>query len=158
MSYVLRHKYFVFSGCFKAGLYKQGILHDISKFRLSEWFPYANFFYDRKKSNPRDDTGYCKPTDTGDKAFDYAWLLHQKRNKHHWQFWLLPEDEGGMKILPMPSKYRMEMVCDWIGASRAQGYGGTLSDVSKWYAANKDKMQLHPETRAWVEKFLGQAE
>lgn len=99
----------------------------------------------------RDKTGYYKPTDTGDKAFDFAWLLHQKRNKHHWQWWVLPEDGGGLKILEMPLKYRKEMICDWLGAAKAQGYG---DNRKKWYEKNKDKMKLGPETRKWIEQKI----
>lgn len=91
-----------------------------------------------------DKTGYYKPTDTGDTAFDFAWLLHQKRNRHHWQWWILPEDEGGIKMLAMPHKYYKEMLCDWIGASRAQGHGGKIYD---WYLINGGKMRLHHDTR-----------
>jgi hypothetical protein len=125
-----------------------GILHDWSKFLPSELIPYANFFYKKKV---RDKTGYYKPTDTGDPKFDFAWLLHQKRNKHHWQWWILPKDDGGMKVIDMPDKYRKEMMADWRGAGKALGTPGTKS----WYQNNKNKMNLHPSTRAWVEKMLG---
>jgi hypothetical protein len=47
------------------------------------------------------------------------------------------------------------MVCDWCGASIAQGHGG-WSGVKNWYEKNKGRMQLHEETRAWVESFLEQ--
>lgn len=87
MGYVVRHKWFVFVACYRLGIPWRGLVHDLSKFLPSEWIPYTNFFYGPKPS-PRDSTGYYKPTDTGDKAFDFAWLLHQKRNRHHWQWWL----------------------------------------------------------------------
>ena len=149
LRYLLRHIFYVQKACFREGLYWQGIMHDLSKFRPSEFIPYANFFHGGKAKPKRNSTGYYKPTDTGDVAFDYAWLLHQKRNKHHWQFWILPEDEGGLKILEMPIKYAKEMLCDWWGASMAQGYGG---QCRTWYVANKDKIQLHQNTRKWVEE------
>ena len=146
-NYVWRHCWFVRRACWAKGLYWQGLIHDLSKWRPSEFFPYARFFYGPKPPK-RNITGYYKPTDTGNDAFDYAWLLHQKRNPHHWQFWILPEDEGGVKVLSMPPCYRLEMLCDWYGASMAQGYSGKSAT---WYTANKHKMQLHPETREWVE-------
>lgn len=148
LCYVLRHKWYVFIECCKLGIPVRGLVHDLSKFRPSEWFPYANYFH---KPKQRDETGYYKPYDTGDKAFDYAWLLHQKRNKHHWQWWILPNDDGGVEILPMPDEYRKEMLADWRGAGRAQGYG---DNTKEWYKVNRNKMQLHPETRAWIEKHL----
>ena len=149
------HKYYVTIECFKVGLYWRGIVHDLSKFLPSEFIPYANFFYNKK----RDSTGYYKPTDTGDKAFDFAWLLHTKRNKHHWQWWTIPEDDGGIKVLRMDEIFTNEMICDWIGAGKAQGFfspkNDTYYETRKWYSSNKDKMNLHPHTRKSIEFILG---
>ena len=145
--YVIRHKWFVFVECWKEHQIWLGLLHDWSKFLPSEFVPYARHFYGSGKrgiSEGRDSTGYYKPTDTGDPAFDFAWLLHQKRNKHHWQWWILPEDNGGTKVLQIHPKYLTEMICDWKGASKAQGHGGYIAE---WWLANADKMSLHPSTR-----------
>ena len=152
LGYVVRHKWYVFLAACRISVPWLGIIHDWSKFLPDEWVPYTEHFYGRHKRQWRDNTGYYKPTDTGDPAFDFAWVLHQKRNKHHWQWWLLPEDDGGTKVLPMPDKYRREMVADWRGAGLAQGHG---DDVQPWYLKNRHKMQLHPDTRAWVEAELG---
>ena len=149
--YVIRHKWYVFQVCRKEGFTWRGLIHDWSKFLPSEFIPYAKHFYGKPGGGiktGRDKTGYYKPTDTGDLAFDFAWLLHQKRNKHHWQWWILPEDEGGVKVLNIPCCYVMEMICDWRGASKAQGHGG---DISEWWIANNGKMQLHAATRAFLE-------
>lgn len=162
LSYVLRHKWYVMIECFRAGLIWRGLLHDLSKFYPSEFIPYANYFYgnngDIKRG--RDKTGYYKPTDTGDKAFDFAWLLHQKRNRHHWQWWVLPEDNGGVKVLEMSPIYRDEMLCDWIGAGKAQGKFSPANDYLQetriWWNANNHKMQLHPNTRLYFETLLKQ--
>jgi hypothetical protein len=142
LSYVLRHKWYVFIECCKLGIPWTGIIHDLSKFRPSEWFPYANYFYGNLEKG-QDET-------TEDKEIDLAWLLHQKRNKHHWQWWILPEDEGGVKILPMADRYRKEMLADWKGAGKALG----KPDCQEWYLANKNKMRLHPETRRWIEENI----
>jgi hypothetical protein len=159
LSYVLRHKWYVLIECWKRGLFWRGIAHDMSKFRPSEFIPYMEHFYGRKKQVWRDSTGYYKPTDTGDRDFDYAWFLHQKRNDHHWQWWVLPEDEAGVVLLPMSESARLEMVCDWIGAGKARGCSSPSYDryreTRKWYTANSSKLQLHESTRAWVEKILG---
>ena len=148
--YVLRHKWFVGIACLKEGQYLHAITHDLSKFRLSEFSPYVNYFYgDIKKG--RDKTGYYKPTDTGDRAFDFAWLLHQKRNRHHWQWWILPEDEGGIKVLPMPHHYLIQMLCDWQGAGKEQK---ATTTVNQWYYKNKSKMQFNEITQMVLEKML----
>lgn len=150
-SYVVRHKWFVLLECVKLGIPFRGLTHDWHKMLPREWFPYVNFFYGKK--TPRDSSGYYKPTDTGDQAFDKAWLHHQKLADHHWQWWILPEDEGGVKILPMSDNARREMLADWRGASKAQGFDGK-DDLVAWYEKNKGKMQLHPETREWIESQL----
>lgn len=153
-SYVLRHKWFVFvAGC-QLGVPWLALLHDNSKFGPSEFGPYARFFYesDGAKKQRRNSTGYYKPTDTGDHAFDVAWHHHFRNNKHHWQFWAVPDTEvpGGIKVLEMPERYRREMLADWIGAGKAQGVPDTLG----WYLTNRDKLVLGPETRKWIEWHL----
>lgn len=153
LQYLVRHKWYVFIECLRLGLIWRGITHDLSKFRVSEWSPYVNYFYPKqKKVERRDSSGYYKPTDTGDPAFNFAWLLHQKRNNHHFQWWILVEDEGRTKVLPMSNIARKEMLADWRGAGRAQGFG---NNTHRWYVKNHRKMQLHPETREWVEEILG---
>ena len=151
--YVLRHKWFVFLACLDLGVPLWiAVFHDWDKLLPDEFIPYAKFFYepDGTKTQRRSKTGYYKPTDTGNAAFDFAWLLHQKRNKHHWQWWVLPEDNGGVKVLPMTDTYRREMLADWRGAGKAQG----TPDTKTWYLANHHKMKLHPETREWIERML----
>ncbi|MCI0351247.1 MAG: DUF5662 family protein [Acidobacteriales bacterium] len=84
--------------------------------------------------------------------FNKAWLLHQHRNPHHWQFWILQEDDGGYEKLPMPYRYRCEMLADWRGA----GLAITGEDnTPEWYRKNRDNMRLHPCVRAWIEEQLG---
>ena len=150
LRYILKHKWYVFLECCKEGIIWRGIIHDISKLLPSEFFPYANHFYggDNDIKKGRDKSGYYKPTDTGDPAFDFAWLLHQKRNRHHWQWWVLPEDEGGIKVLEMSLDFRKEMLCDWRGAGLAI-FG--RENTKSWYKKNKHKMQLAPKTREWLE-------
>ena len=142
LKYIICHKWFVFWECVRLGIVWRGLIHDWHKFLPGEWLPYARYFYNLD--------GTPKPTETGDPAFDFAWLLHQKRGRHHWQWWILPEDEGGIKILPMGEKDRLEMLADWRGAGKAQG----TPDTKLWYKANNQKMQLHPDTRRWLEGML----
>ena len=139
--YILRHKWFVFVECAKRGLWWRGLMHDMSKLRPSEWGPYVEYFYGKHS-----DSNYRVKED-----FDRAWLLHQHRNPHHWQFWVLKEDDGGTKTLPMPAAYRTEMLCDWLGAGRA--ITGKVG-VNGWYSKNKHLMKLNPATRNWVEGQL----
>lgn len=155
LKYLVRHKYFVMVECFKEGLYWRGLVHDLSKFLPSEFFPYADHF---NGSIQGCETGYYKPAEQGDKRFDLAWILHQKRNRHHWQWWVLPNDEGGSKAMEIEDSYLKEMVCDWVGAGKAQGKVSPKEDkyfeTIKWYASHKNKMQLNERTRAKVEEII----
>ncbi len=138
--YIVKHRFYVARECWLDGLIWQGFLHDWSKMLPWEWFPYANYFYGKKNINNED-------------KLDTAWLKHQNRNKHHWQYWILNEDDGGTKILPMPDKYIKEMICDWAGAGIAQGKTGEHA-VVEWYSKNKSNQRMHPETRKRVEARL----
>lgn len=133
--YIVRHKWYVLLGCVKYGVVWRGITHDLSKLYPSEWFPYVENFFGNAEAVKE--------------QFNQAWNLHKKRNPHHWQNWVRRTEDGRELILPMPDKYRKEMLADWIGAGRAKGKG---NDLIPWYCENKKKMKLHPETRAWVEK------
>jgi hypothetical protein len=146
---LLRHKWYVFLECCKLGIPWMGIIHDWSKFRPSEWVPYAQSFHGPWKYEDRPEWLVS--------AFDAAWLHHQNRNKHHWQYWLLVQDDDDNKILPMPDKYRKEMLADWRGAGRAYtGKDNTL----EWYSERHEKWvdRLHWDTIVWIEKQIGLSE
>lgn len=148
---LLRHKWFVFLEACKLGIPILGIIHDISKFLPDEFIPYAHY----------DFSEFCKNSIETQIAFDMAWLRHQKRNKHHWQYWLLMNDSSATikftnksfkQVEPqkMPKRYLLEMVADWRGAGRAYGN----SDTKNWFINNKDKIILHPDTEAKVLSLL----
>lgn len=122
------------------------LVHDLSKFRPSEWSPYvANF--------------YGKRTDTNDGArFDRAWLLHIHRNPHHWQHWILREDSGSTKVLLPEAWFVDEMVADWLGAGvKILSYPSLSECVAMtiaWYMGNRQKIVLRDPARQRVEGTL----
>lgn len=158
LKYVLRHKWFVYRAGRELGVGRwQLLVHDLSKFLPSEWFPYARYFYGGERPSRRDFVSpevryamwdYCR--EGVQEAFDRAWLAHQHRNPHHYQHWILREDSGEVKCLPMPWKYRAEMLADWRGAGLALG----KPDTAGWYLANRDRIHLSEGTREWVEEHL----
>ncbi len=156
LKYVLKHKWYVFVECCKLGIPLRGLLHDLSKFLPSEFIPYARYFYG---NYPETLTVYektyhweMKTKAAIEQDFDLAWLKHQKRNKHHWQYWILKCDNGDIKVLEMPLKYCKEMLADWRGAGKAIN---GKDDVKSWYLKNKDNIIIHPEVREFIEKSLG---
>ena len=165
LKYIVRHRWFVLVECARRGILWRGIVHDLSKLRPDEWGPYAENFYGTKKRGEYFDLCalYGCPelapwgTTVGD-LFNLAWLKHQHRNPHHWQYWILREDDGGTFPLPMPTPYRLEMLCDWIGAGRACGFVSPPEDPTRatrrWYAKNRHRISLHRDTREWIEAQL----
>lgn len=145
LKYVMRHKYYVFVACIKLGVpIWIALLHDWDKFLPDEWFAYANIFYELDGNKKEYDPSVPHP------EFAKAWLKHQNRNKHHWQFWLLTWDHGGTDYLDMPDVFIREMIADWMGAGRALGF----PDTAGWYTKNRDKMKLSDSTRDDVERLL----
>lgn len=167
LKYLIRHRWFVMLACFREGLVWQGIVHDWSKFLPGEFLPYAWYFYGPKLPSIYEshgdhrnfvfDSGLYKERVKSD--FDEAWLKHQNRNPHHWQYWVLMEDSGKVAALEMPRKYATEMLCDWQGAGRAihgkYDARDPWAETRAWYRKNREKMVLHEETRAFVEQKLG---
>lgn len=145
---VLTHKWFVFVAARHCGVSLfRAIIHDWSKFTPAEFGPYARRFYAGNagvlgKSND--------PVE-----FHLAWLHHQRLNLHHWESWCQVEDfdpsHCGIRPLQMPVKYANEMVADWWAAGR--GYDGAWR-LPTWYWENRDKVRLHPVTRAYVEALI----
>ena len=112
--------------------------HDLSKYTEEEYDPYDNYFYGNK-------------TEKVKREFDYAWLHHIHQNPHHWQYWVLINDEDGTKALEMPENYVIEMVSDWWAFSHKSG---NLYEIFDWYKKNKKRQILHENTRKLVEEIL----
>lgn len=143
------HKYLVAKGCFKVGLYKQGILHDMSKFSPSEFLMGIRYYQGNRSPNnaEREEKGYSS-----------AWLHHQGRNKHHYEYWVdyctdgLP---GVMAPVPMPDKYIAEMIMDRIAASKVyRGKEYTPADPLAYYEKGAERIPMHPETKKKLERML----
>jgi hypothetical protein len=143
-------------------IYWRGLTHDLSKFFPKEFIPYANYFYGNNgETKPiRNKTGYYKSTETGDEKFDRAWMHHQHHNAHHWQYWGVIEDDTGIfKPIKIDHVFLLEMICDWVGAGKAQGHFSPRNDkyfeTRKWYIANHKHMTIHPESKKEIEKIIG---
>lgn len=115
--------------------------HDSSKDMYDEYDAYDAYFYGKNKS-------YQVVQD-----FKLAWLTHIHRNPHHWQHWVLINDDPkeGEVVLDMPYPYILEMICDWWAFSWKSG---NLHEIFKWYDEHKDYMKLSPKTRKTVEDIL----
>lgn len=117
--------------------------HDQSKYSHLEYDAYDKYFYGGNRS-------YKVVSD-----FRLAWLHHIHSNPHHWQHWVLINDEPeeGTVALPMEYGYIIEMICDWWAFSWQKE---NLYEIFKWYDEHKDRMILHDATRGTVEDILNQ--
>ena len=72
---ITKHKLKVTSLCFKIGLYKQGIKHDLSKYSPIEFWAGVKYFQ-----------GDRSPIDKEKQVLGYSlgWLHHKGHNMHHW--------------------------------------------------------------------------
>ena len=117
--------------------------HDASKTKVDEYDAYDEYFYGNDKDKTK------KVLDD----FNRAWLLHIHRNPHHYQYWVLINDdpEEGMVVLDMPYHYILEMICDWWSFSWKSG---NLFEIFAWYEQRKEYMKLSDTTRMVVESIL----
>jgi hypothetical protein len=115
--------------------------HDTSKTGPYEYEAYDEYFYGRNKS-------YAVVQE-----FNRAWLHHIHENPHHWQHWILVNDDPdeGEIIMDMDDVYIVEMVCDWWAFSWKKG---DLHEIFNWYDQHKDYMKLSTNTRKKVEDIL----
>ena len=113
---ITKHKNLVLVGCFKVGLYRQGLLHDLSKYFPTEFLVGCKYY-----------KGYMSPNNAEreDKGYSSAWLHHKGRNKHHMEYWIdyaaekdQGKEHGGMTGMKMPIRYVAEMFIDRISASK----------------------------------------
>lgn len=142
------HKRLVMKYCFKAGLYKQGLLHDLSKYSWTEFSVGAKYYQGNRSPNDaeREDKGYTS-----------AWLHHKGRNKHHLEYWIdySMDRSQGLTGCRMPEKYVVEMFCDRIAASRNYNRD-TYTDRMPldYYMRGRAKTLLHPESAELLETML----
>ena len=144
------HRRLVRKYCFKLGIYRQGLMHDLSKYSPSEFIPGVKYYQDGHRSPnnaQREDEGVSK-----------AWLHHKGRNKHHFEYWIDYDVDGSRTVLAgmkMPVKYVAEMFCDRIAASRIYNKEKYKdSDPLDYYIKGLGHYIMHPETDALLHKLL----
>ena len=143
---ITKHKWVVMVNCFKCGLYWQGLMHDNSKYGLTEFFSSARYFQ-----------GYRSPIDAAKEEVGYsmAWFHHKGRNPHHWEYWIDNLGTYENKPAKIPYKYVVEMVCDWIGAGQVYNKGNwNQHQVLEYYNKVRSERIFHPETEKLLLEFL----
>ncbi len=138
---ITKHRHLVMYHCFKAGIGLQGLFHDLSKYSPEEFIPGAKYYQGTRSPNEKERELF---------GYSRAWMHHQGRNKHHFEYWVdYNPGAGGVQAVPMPDRYIKEMFCDRVAACkiyRKKAY--TCSSPLEYYEAKNSKDRMHPETRA----------
>lgn len=144
------HKLLVMRNCFRVGLYKQGILHDMSKYTPSEFYVGCRYYQGTRSPNnaEREATGYST-----------AWLHHKGRNKHHYEYWIdySADGESGIVGQRMPVRYVIEMFMDRIAASKTYLKDQYANNAPlEYYEKGAAKLgdMIHRDTEALLHKLL----
>ena len=121
--------------------YLISLSHDRSKFDIFEYEAYDDYFYGGNRSHDVVQT------------FNKAWLCHIHKNPHHWQYWVLIQDDptSPMICLDMDYPYILEMICDWWSFGWRSG---NLYELFDWYEERKHHIMLSPKSRIIVEDIL----
>ena len=138
---ITKHRHAVMRLCFKVGLIKRGLLHDLSKYSPAEFFAGVKYYQGNRspQAKEREELGYSA-----------AWLHHKGRNKHHFEYW-----KDGKTFVEMPVEYFAEMVCDRIAASKIY-LKDKYTDASplEYFNNKTDRTAMHEKTAEKLEYFL----
>jgi hypothetical protein len=144
---VLKHRHMVMLHCFKAGIIKRGLLHDLSKFSPTEFIPGVLYFQGNRSPNEqeRETIGYSR-----------AWMHHKGRNRHHYEYWTdyCPKT-GTLDPVRMPDIFIFEMFCDRVAASKIynkEKYNNSCP--LEYFLKAKPKRRIEAQTAAKLEFLL----
>ncbi len=137
---ITHHKWLVLKGCFRVGLYWQGLCHDLSKYSWTEFRVGAKYYQGNRSPNG---------AERQDKGCSQAWMHHKGRNKHHYEYWSDMDYKTHIYgPVPMPRKYLAEMVMDRIAASKTyQGPAYTDASALIYLEQSYDHALMHASTR-----------
>lgn len=146
-STITKHRHTVIRHCFRAGIFWQGLRHDLSKYSPAEFIPGVKNYLGDKSPNEKERELY---------GFSRAWLHHQGRNKHHFEYWVDYNPVLNRKEpVEMPTRYLIEMFCDRVAASKI--YYGKEYDEEKpflYFDQGRKRRWMHPETSRRLEELL----
>ena len=146
---ITEHKLLVMQYCFRVGLYRQGLLHDLSKYSPTEFMVGARYYQGNRSPNnaEREDIGVST-----------SWLHHKGRNLHHFEHWVdyAPGNPRVIMGAKMPRRYIVEMLMDRISASRVYNRENyTDQHPLNYWLKNKEKLWfIHPQTAKELEGLL----
>lgn len=143
---VTKHRWIVFKLCVKVGEPWRGLVHDLSKYSLTEFLEGVHYF--NGKHSPIMD---CKR----EKGYSKAWLHHFGRNKHHAEYWVDETAPTPYPIIPYP--YVAEMICDKIATGMVyNGKDFTNQTEIEYWRKEKEKIKINPQVSNVITDILEQ--
>lgn len=144
---ITRHRHKVMAHCAKAGIFWQGIRHDLSKYSPVEFFAGVKYY-----------TGNCSPNEgeRRDVGYSLAWLHHKGRNRHHFEYWTdYNMTTHRNEPVDMPYRYVVEMFCDRLAASKIyNGKNYKQTDSLEYFERRKASRFISPKTSDEIEELL----
>ena len=144
---ITRHRLVVMAGCFRVGLYWQGLTHDLSKYSPTEFLQGARFYQGVRSPNAaeREVKGYSE-----------AWMHHKGRNRHHYEYWTdMNMERRVYESVPMPRKYLVEQVMDRRAACIVyQGKNYTPASPLEYFLKSRERSLMHPQNQQELEHIL----
>ncbi len=141
---ITRHRHLVMVYCFRVGLVRQGLCHDLSKYSPAEFWAGAKYYQGTHSPNAAQRVA---------EGYSTAWMHHKGRNRHHFEYWTdLQKGKEGYQPIPMPFPYVVESVMDRIAASKVYKGDGYYPGCELDYLAySKEAELMHPDT---LEQFV----
>ncbi|MBR7122467.1 MAG: catalase [Oscillospiraceae bacterium] len=144
---ITRHRWLVCQGCFRVGLYWQGLVHDLSKYSPTEFLSGVRYYQGTRSPNTaeREEKGYSE-----------AWIHHKGRNPHHYEYWTdLSLQTRCYEPVPVPRKYLVEMVMDRRAACMVyQGKNYKPGSALEYLNKSREQYLMHPKTKQELEFIL----
>lgn len=144
---ITRHRMIVMAGCFRIGLYWQGLTHDLSKYSFTEFWHGAKYFQGVRSPNAaeREEKGYSE-----------AWMHHKGRNRHHYEYWTdMNMQTRCYEPVPMPRRYMAEQIMDRRAACIVyQGEDYTSASPLDYFMKSRERELMHPQNRQELEYLL----
>ena len=140
------HRFLVCRFCFMMGLYRQGLLHDLSKYSPVEFWPGVRYFQGNR--SPID-------AERKEKGYSLGWLHHKGHNRHHWQYWMDQKNGNQVYFIDPPIRYVKEMVADRIAACMVyQKENYHPSSALEFLHKSRETPLIPQKTREKLEEYL----
>lgn len=144
---ITKHRFLVMCGCFRVGLIRQGLTHDLSKYSPTEFWAGARYYQGTRSPNTAEREA---------KGYSEAWMHHKGRNRHHYEYWTdMNRQTKCYESIEMPRKYLVEMVMDRRAACMTyQGKAYTDASALNYFMGSRERELMHPNTRRQLEFIL----